>query len=282
MAIIYEIIFKGERREYYSNSQSTQINVGDWAIVQADRGENIGRVAVMFESSIHKKNVETKGEIVRKASEEDLIQLKNNKEKEKEATLTCRQKIIEHDLNMKLVDVEYQHDGNKITFFFTSDKRIDFRTLVRDLASIYRTRIELCQIGVRDEARRLGGIGVCGRTLCCNKFLDEFKPITSQMARNQHLSLSPTKISGLCGRLMCCLAYEEDFYHEISERLPKNGTIYFWKGQNWEVICNDIFSSSVILRNDNGDEEKVNLSVLETLEKGSKFEEKVEKPENNE
>ena len=282
MAIIYEIIFKGERREYYSNPQSTQINVGDWAIVQADRGENIGRVAVMFESSIHKKNVETKGEIVRKASEEDLIQLKNNKEKEKDASLTCRQKIIEHGLNMKLVDVEYQHDGNKITFFFTADKRIDFRTLVRDLASIYRTRIELCQIGVRDEARRLGGIGVCGRTLCCNKFLDEFKPITSQMARNQHLSLSPTKISGLCGRLMCCLAYEEDFYHEISERLPKNGTIYFWKGQNWEVICSDIFSSSVILRNDNGDEDKVNLSVLETLEKGSKFEEKVEKPENNE
>ena len=279
MAIIYEIIFKGERRETFSNPKLFHINVGDWIIVQADRGENIGRVAVMFDSSIHKKDVETKGDILRKASEEDLNLLKENRDKETEAFRVCRQKIIEHGVNMKLIDVEYQHDSNKITFFFTADKRIDFRALVRDLASIYRTRIELRQIGVRDEARRLGGIGVCGRSLCCNTFIDEFEPITSQMARDQHLSLSPTKISGLCGRLMCCLAYEEEFYREISERLPKNGIIYFWKGQNWEVINSDIFTSSVILRNENGDDEKVSLSILETLEKGSKLKDKAEKPE---
>lgn len=266
MTLIYEVAFKGERREFFHNPQNLTIHVGDFVIVQADRGENIGRVALLCDSSSHKMIPEPKREILRKATESDVNKLNENKKQEDEAFLVCRQKIVEHSLKMKLVDVEYQYDGNKITFFFTADKRIDFRSLVRDLASIYRTRIELRQIGVRDEARRLGGVGICGRRLCCNTFLGEFEPITSQMARNQHLSLSPTKISGVCGRLMCCLAFEEEYYKNIIEMLPKIGTTYKWRGEIWEVVSNDIFGPTVTLKNKDGEEMTVELKKVQDLQ----------------
>ena len=164
---------------------------------------------------------------------------------------------------MKLVDVEYQFDGNKICFFFTADKRIDFRALVKDLASEYRTRIELRQIGVRDEARRLGGIGVCGRVLCCKSFLGQFEPITSQMARDQNLSLSPSKISGLCGRLMCCLAYEEDFYRLRSDVMPQAGSTVEREGRLFEVLRLDLMNENFTLRDDTGAEVVLGMNEFE-------------------
>lgn len=163
--------------------------------------------------------------MIRKATEKDLECLKQNKEKEKKAFKICEEKILQHNLDMKLVDVEYTLDNNKILFYFTADGRVDFRALVKDLASVFRTRIELRQIGVRDEAKMLGGIGVCGRPFCCSSFLGEFQPVSIKMAKEQGLSLSPVKISGTCGRLMCCLKYEQDAYSDLLRKTPKVGAI---------------------------------------------------------
>ena len=214
--VIYEIEFKGGRLEYFLCPETIEVHKGQHVIVQADRGEHLGQVNRIGDRTTFPFAREVKS-ILRHASYTDLQIMEDNGRKELEAFFICREKIESHDLKMKLVDVEYQFDGNKICFFFTADKRIDFRALVKDLAAEYRTRIELRQIGVRDEARRIGGMGVCGRSLCCVTWLSQFEPITSQMARDQNLSLSPSKISGLCGRLMCCLAYEEDFYKHQSE-----------------------------------------------------------------
>ncbi|NLB79855.1 MAG: stage 0 sporulation family protein, partial [Clostridiaceae bacterium] len=159
--------------------------------------------------------------VMRKATEEDLIQLEENRKRSEEAFSICLEKIQKHDLEMKLIDVEYTFDNNKIMFYFTADGRVDFRELVKDLASVFRTRIELRQIGVRDEAKMLGGIGACGRSLCCNSHLSEFHPVSIKMAKEQSLSLNPTKISGSCGRLMCCLKYEQDTYEYLLKKTPK-------------------------------------------------------------
>ena len=163
--------------------------------------------------------------LIRKATKEDRRRLEENKRKEKEALKICEQKVAEHGLEMKLVDVEYTFDNSKILFYFTADGRVDFRALVKDLASVFRTRIELRQIGVRDESKMLGGLGVCGRPFCCSSFLGEFHPVSIKMAKEQGLSLSPTKISGTCGRLMCCLKYEQDAYTDLIKRTPKVGAL---------------------------------------------------------
>ena len=163
--------------------------------------------------------------LIRKATKEDRRRLEENKRKEKEALKICEQKVAEHGLEMKLVDVEYTFDNSKILFYFTADGRVDFRALVKDLASVFRTRIELRQIGVRDESKMLGGLGVCGRPFCCSSFLGEFHPVSIKMAKEQGLSLSPTKISGTCGRLMCCLKYEQEAYTDLIKRTPKVGAI---------------------------------------------------------
>ena len=174
--------------------------------------------------------------IIRPADSDDLKKIEENKKKEKKAFGICRKKIEEHGLEMKLVDVEYTFDNNQILFYFTSDGRVDFRALVKELASIFRTRIELRQIGVRDEAKMLGGIGVCGRPLCCNSYLGEFQPVSIKMAKEQGLSLSPVKISGTCGRLMCCLKYEQDAYTELLKTIPKAGAIVETPNGNGVVI----------------------------------------------
>jgi len=186
----------------------------------------------------------------------------DNKHKEDEAFAVCEKKIAEHGLKMKLVDVEYQFDGNKICFYFTADKRIDFRALVKDLAAEYRTRIELRHIGVRDEARRLGGIGVCGRSLCCKTFLNQFEPITSQMARDQNLSLSPSKISGLCGRLMCCLAFEEDFYKLQLDIFPGVGAVLEREGKRFTVVKVDLFDECFTIKDEDGIEHTKDVSDI--------------------
>lgn len=221
---ILEIEFKGNKRVPYFNPKAIKVKPGDYVIVEADKGIDLGRVSKIGRLVAL---TQIKGEpknIIRKAVPSDLEKLKENREKEAQAFIVGREKIKKHNLNMKLVDVEYQFDNNKLTFYFTSDKRIDFRALVRDLAAKYRTRIELRQIGVRDEARRLGGLGVCGKPLCCSFFLREFEPITTQYARLQHLPLNPGKLTGVCGRLKCCLLYEKNFYEESLEKFPQIDT----------------------------------------------------------
>jgi cell fate regulator YaaT (PSP1 superfamily) len=201
-------------------------------------------------------------EVLRKASDADMTTFEENKRKEMEARKVCEEKIAARGLKMKLVDVEYLLDGSKITFFFTADERVDFRELVKDLAAIYKTRIELRQIGVRDEAKRLGGIGSCGRKYCCTTFLQEFEPVTLKMARDQSLSVSPTKISGACGRLMCCLAYERDYYMQVAKRLPKVGTRVETNYGEATVTSIDIFAQAISVKDDEGNEMRVTLDQI--------------------
>ena len=217
-----------------------EINKGDSVIVETSRGLECGKVVVSARELLPDENIESEPglplkKIYRKATEEDLIQLERNHAEEKYAFDVCLEKIKEHDLPMKLINVEFTFDVNKIIFFFTADGRVDFRGLVRDLAAIFRTRIELRQVGVRDEAKLLGGMGGCGRPLCCASFLGEFIPVSIRMAKDQNLSLNPTKISGVCGRLMCCLKYENDLY---CENCPKQN-VTFRPRQGSRVVVAD-------------------------------------------
>jgi cell fate regulator YaaT (PSP1 superfamily) len=234
---LVEVVFKGERRAIYRNRSELDINEGDYVVVEADRGQDLGKVSFVGELVRLKRGKgETKG-VVHMADESDMEKLSKNKEKEREAFKLCKERIDKFNLDMKLVDVEMQFDGSKITFYFTAAQRVDFRELVKDLASVYRTRIELRQIGVRDEAKRISGMGICGRKQCCSAYLTEFEQITTQLAKDQQLSLNPMKISGNCGRLFCCLKYEEECYAEIFKGFPplnceveihnKKGTLCF-------------------------------------------------------
>lgn len=255
---VYELEFKGGRKDYYVSPDNLSIKPSDFAIVQADRGEHIGRVHRSGPRSMFPQAKELKS-IIRHATYTDMQISMDNRQKEEDAFKVCLEKIRNHGLKMKLVDVEYQFDGNKICFYFTADKRIDFRALVKDLAAEYRTRIELRQIGVRDEARRLGGLGVCGRPLCCKTFLNSFEPITSQMARDQNLSLSPSKISGLCGRLMCCLAYEENFYKNQTDLMPSADAVLEKDGKRFRVSKVDIFQECFVIVDDDGNEQTLDI-----------------------
>lgn len=245
--MLIEILFKGERRDIYKNPQQFPFKIGDYAIVEAEKGEDLG-VVNQLGSMLERKKVE--GElrnIIRKPTLKDLDFYRSNRKREKDAYRLCRGKIVDHGLDMKLVDVEYQFDGNKITFYFTAEKRVDFRELVKDLATIYKVRIELRQIGVRDEAKRIGGYGSCGRNLCCSTFLKEFEPITTQCAKEQNLPLNPQKLSGLCGRLLCCLMYERDFYRQQMDKLPAVGARYKTPAGVGVVTNVDVFSEKVTL-----------------------------------
>ena len=262
--VVHEIEFKGGRREYFVSPDKLSLSPEDYVIVQADRGEHIGKINRIGPRTLFPQAKDIKS-IIRHASYTDMQVVMDNKSKEEESFSICQEKIAAHGLKMKLVDVEYQFDGNKICFFFTADKRIDFRALVKDLAAEYRTRIELRQIGVRDEARRIGGLGVCGRSLCCKTFLTHFGPITSQMARDQNLSLSPSKISGLCGRLMCCLAYEEDFYKHQSDVLPEIGVELVREGVRFKVVKVDIFTETFHIRDEQGGDLEIAMEELTTF-----------------
>ncbi len=265
MAKILEIEFKGNRKAFYANPQDFPFTVGDLVVVQADKGKDLGRVVNMGSLVDQKAGNQELPEIIRKPSQEDLGQIEKNHQLEQDAFRDCRKRIEEHGLDMKLVDVEYQFDRNKITFYFTSDTRVDFRELVRDLASRYRTRIELRQIGVRDEAKRIGGVGVCGRRLCCTTFLREFAPVVTQYAKEQNLALNPTKLSGVCGRLICCLRYERDLYEEILKKFPELGTsIKTAKGEA-TLIKIDVFQEEAVIEYANHEEEKIGLNELSIL-----------------
>ena len=221
MIEIISVRFKSGGKQYYFNPDGKQFQVGDGVIVETSRGTEYAQ-CVQGNTMIDEIELTAPlRPVVRMATQEDRETVEKNREKEKKAFAICQQKIARHGLDMKLVQVEYSFDGSKIIFFFTSDGRVDFRALVKDLASIFRARIELRQIGVRDEARMLGGFGICGKPFCCAQFLDEFQPVSIKMAKTQNLSLNPTKISGTCGRLMCCLKYEQDAYEDLVKKSPK-------------------------------------------------------------
>lgn len=212
MQTIVGIRFKKAGKIYYFAPGSNELSNGDGVIVETTRGVEFGNVVIEARDVPDSDIVQPLKMILRKATDEDIKKVKDNKDKEQEAFKICEEKIAEHKLPMKLIGVEYTFDVNKIIFYFTADGRVDFRELVKDLAAVFHTRIELRQIGVRDEAKIMGGIGYCGRSLCCASFLGDFEPVSIRMAKDQNLSLNPTKISGICGRLMCCLKYENDMY----------------------------------------------------------------------
>ncbi|MGN1412336.1 MAG: stage 0 sporulation family protein [Oscillospiraceae bacterium] len=223
MAEIVGVRFKKVGKIYYFNPLNRLFELGDKVIVETARGLECGEIVISNRKC--DDIVQPLKEVIRKVNKEDLKVLESNKRKEKEAFKICEQKIALRKLNMKLIDVECTFDNNKLLFYFTAENRVDFRELVKDLASIFRTRIELRQIGVRDEAKFLGGLGICGRQFCCKTYLGDFQPVSIKMAKEQGLSLNPTKISGTCGRLMCCLKYEQDGYEELLKVTPKVGAL---------------------------------------------------------
>ena len=225
MKNIIGVRFKKPGKIYFFDPGDLQVDLKDYVIVETSQGEEMGEVAICNRKLPDEKLVAPLKPIIRIATEEDKKHNEENKKKEKEAFEICQQKIKKHKLDMNLLDVEYKFDDSKILFYFTADGRIDFRELVKDLAAIYKTRIELRQIGVRDEVKRIGGNGVCGRELCCCSFLSDFEAVSIKMAKEQNISLNPSKISGNCGRLMCCLKYESDVYEEKLKRLPNVGAI---------------------------------------------------------
>ena len=225
MKNIIGVRFKKLGKIYFFNPKSLKVKRGDKVIVETAQGDEYGEVVIPNRYIEDEKILAPLKKVIRIANYKDHKQYKECRKKEKEAYETCLKKIKEHKLEMTLTDVEYKFDNSKILFYFTADGRIDFRDLVKDLAAIYKTRIELRQIGVRDEVKRIGGNGVCGRELCCCTFLSDFETVSIKMAKEQNLSLNPSKISGNCGRLMCCLKYENDVYEEKAEKLPKVGAI---------------------------------------------------------
>ena len=225
MLKIIGVRFKSVGKIYYFDPKTYDPQVGDKVIVETSRGVECGEV-VMTGREIDENSFSNPIKpIIRIADERDLRTIERNKAKEKEAFEICRKKIEAHKLKMDLIDVECTFDNNKLLFYFTAENRVDFRELVKDLAGVFRTRIELRQIGVRDEAKMLGGLGICGQPFCCSRFLGDFQPVSIKMAKEQGLSLNPTKISGCCGRLMCCLKYEQDSYEDLLKHTPKVGAI---------------------------------------------------------
>ena len=223
MTKVVGIRFRNVGKIYYFNPKEYKMKFGDHVIVETARGIEFGRVVLGPKEVGEDEVIHPLKEVLRVATSEDEEREKQNRQKEKEAFKICQKKIRDHGLEMKLIDAEYTFDNNKVLFYFTADGRIDFRQLVKDLAAIFKTRIELRQIGVRDETKILGGIGICGRCLCCHTYLSEFAPVSIKMAKEQNLSLNQTKISGVCGRLMCCLKNEQETYEELNKKLPGTG-----------------------------------------------------------
>ena len=221
MTEIIGVRFKDGGKLYYFNPNGVQVQAGQHVIIETSKGIEFGECALANTMIDEMELIAALRPMLRVATEADYAQVKSNQEKEKKAFQICQDKIAEHKLEMKLVEVKYSFDGSKILFFFTADGRVDFRHLVKDLASIFCTRIELRQIGVRDEAKIMGGLGICGRPFCCSQFLSDFQPVSIKMAKTQNISLNPTKISGVCGRLMCCLKYEQDAYEDLIRNSPR-------------------------------------------------------------
>lgn len=236
MTKVIGVRFRQAGKIYFFSPGKLHVKQGDKVIVETARGVEFGSVVTGPKDVKDEEITQPLKSVIRIATEEDKRNEEKNREKEKEAFDICLEKIRKHELDMKLINAEYTFDGNKVLFYFTADGRIDFRELVKDLAAVFRTRIELRQIGVRDETKIRGGIGICGRPLCCHTYLSDFAPVSIKMAKEQNLSLNPTKISGVCGRLMCCLTNEEETYEELNSRLPAIGdTVTTIEGLKGEV-----------------------------------------------
>lgn len=258
MVKIVGVRFRNAGKVYYFDPKGYKIKAGDHVIVETARGVEYGTVIGGIREVTDDRVVQPLKAVIRVATQEDDLRAEKSRAKEKDAMRICNEKIRKHKLDMKLIDAEYTFDNNKVLFYFTADGRIDFRELVKDLASVFRTRIELRQIGVRDETKILGGIGICGRQLCCHSHLSEFVPVSIKMAKEQNLSLNPTKISGVCGRLMCCLKHEEETYEELNRRLPGVGDhVTTEDGLKGEVQSVNVLRQLVKVIVDVGDEKEI-------------------------
>ncbi len=255
MAKVIGVRFKQVGKIYYFDPVDIEFKSGEYVIVETARGVECGEVATPNREEDDDNIVFPLKKVIRKATEQDLKHLEENKQKEKDALKTCEKLVQQHKLDMKLVDVEYTFDNSKIMFYFTADGRVDFRALVKDLASVFRTRIELRQIGVRDEAKMLGGLGVCGKPFCCSSFLGEFQPVSIKMDKEQGLSLSPVKISGTCGRLMCCLKYEQEAYTDLLKHTPKVGAIVKTPLGRGLVVESNLLTQTLKVKMDNTPDE---------------------------
>lgn len=266
MIKVVGIRFQKAGKIYYFDPCGFELETGMHAIVETARGVELGTVLIPPKEVEDDKVIQPLKPVIRVATDEDEKMVEKNKDKEKEAFLICKEKIQKHGLEMKLVNAEYTFDGSKLLFYFTADGRIDFRELVKDLAAVFRTRIELRQIGVRDETKFLGEIGICGRPLCCRTYLSDFVPVSIKMAKEQNLSLNPTKISGVCGRLMCCLKNEQETYEYLNSRLPNIGDTVFAKdGAKGEVQSVSVLRQLVKVVIDNGDEKELREYKVDEL-----------------
>ena len=259
MSEVINIKFKNRGKAYFFDPRGLQIKSGDKVVVETSKGLELADCCVGNHSVDDSEVVQPLRPVVRLATQDDLRVAEINKKREKEALEICRRKIKEHGLDMKLVDVECNFEGSKTTFFFTSDGRVDFRELVKDLAGIFRNRIELRQIGVRDEAKMIGGIAICGRPYCCGQFLEDFQPVSTKMAKIQSLSLNPTKISGSCGRLMCCLRYEQEAYEELNKKVPKQGAFVETKDGYGTAVQVNLLRQTVKVRLDDDRDDTLHL-----------------------
>ncbi|MBP5773707.1 MAG: stage 0 sporulation family protein [Eubacterium sp.] len=275
MIDVVGIRFRNTGKIYYFNPKNIELKKGDHVIVETAVGVEYGEVALEKRQVTDDQVKKPVKDIMRKANEKDDQKYAQNQEKEKKAYKTCKEKIAKHGLEMKLIKVEYTFDGKKIMFYFTADGRVDFRELVKDLASVFRTRIELRQVGVRDEAKLIGGIGMCGRELCCSTFLPSFAPVTIKMAKEQNLSLNPTKISGICGRLMCCLKNEQESYEYLNSSLPDVGErVKTFDGFEGEVTSVNVLKQEVKIVVEEDEEREIktyNVSELKFKPKKKKF-----------
>ena len=245
MSEVIGVRFKRVGKIYYFDPANIKFSLGEGVIVETVRGVEFGEVVIENKFVPDNELSKPLKKVIRKAGRDDFQKVADIEKKEKDAFSICQEKIAKHNLDMKLINVEYTFDGNKVVFYFTADGRVDFRELVKDLASVFKTRIELRQIGVRDEAKMVGGLGPCGRPACCAVFLGDFQPVSIKMAKEQGLSLSPTKISGLCGRLMCCLNYEHEYYEEITNVMPRVGSEVKTPDGKGTVISNNALKQLV-------------------------------------
>lgn len=266
MIKVVGVRFKKAGKIYYFDPTDLKIEKGNYVVVETARGIEFGECVIGIKEVREEDIVAPLKSVIRIASKDDIDKHFDNKAKEEEAFNICFNKIQEHNLTMKLIDVEYTFDNNKVIFYFTADGRVDFRELVKDLATIFKTRIELRQIGVRDEAKMLGGLGPCGRPMCCSSFLGDFASVSIKMAKEQNLSLNPTKISGICGRLMCCLNYEQSTYEDIRKRMPQTGSIVKTEDGTGEVISNNTVKETVRVKYKRAGEEVINDFNIDNIE----------------
>lgn len=248
MIEIIAVSFRNSPKSYYFSPGEEQYHIGDRVVVETSRGQECGKVCQANREVPEEEIPGSLKTVLRRATPKDLEKVEQNRKKEQEAFQIAKQKIAQHNLKMKLVEVEYAFDGSKILFFFTADGRVDFRELVKDLAGVFRTRIELRQIGVRDEAKLLGGLGICGRPFCCASFLGDFQPVSIKMAKEQALSLNPTKISGTCGRLMCCLKYEQSVYDELIRLTPRVGAMVDTPEGRGRIVESNVLTGDLKVR----------------------------------